>query len=96
MKSEGFFNGTAVQEIIKRGVPANKLVVGKPVTPSDAMNSGWMNIDSLGEAISKGYDELKWYAGVMFWQYFSDPTGDGIKRAVGHLKEMCAQNRNCL
>jgi hypothetical protein len=40
--SGGYFNGTAVSEIIKRGVPSKKIIVGKPVTQSDAMNTGWM------------------------------------------------------
>jgi hypothetical protein len=46
--STGFFNGTAVKEIIKRGIPVNKLIVGKPVTPKDADNTGWMDLSVLG------------------------------------------------
>lgn len=40
--ASGFFSGTAVKEIISRGVPAKKIVVGKPVTPGDASNTGYM------------------------------------------------------
>jgi hypothetical protein len=43
INSGGFFSGTAVKEIIKRGVSAKKLIVGKPVTPGDATNTGWMD-----------------------------------------------------
>lgn len=86
LNSGGYFTGTAVKEIIKRGVPGKKLVVGKPVTPSDATNSGWMELSVLGEASTRAYNEMEWYAGVMFWQYPSDLTGEGIRKAAGHLK----------
>ncbi len=96
VNSGGYFTGTAVKEIIKRGVPAKKLVVGKPVSPGDAMNSGWMDSSVLGAATTRAYNELQWYAGVMFWQYPSDPVGAIVKNAAGHLKELCVLNKNCI
>jgi hypothetical protein len=60
------FTGTSVNEIIKRGIPSKKLVLGKPVTAKDA-NNGWMDLSLLGEATSRGYTNLQWYGGVMFW-----------------------------
>ncbi len=40
--SGGHFPGTSVKEICERGVPLNKIVVGKPALQSDAYGSGWM------------------------------------------------------
>ncbi len=71
-------------------MPSNKVVVTKPVKTSDASNTGWMDIGKLGEAVTRGYAELNWYAGVSFWQYFSDSSGTEIIKAAGHLKELCA------
>jgi hypothetical protein len=51
LNSGGFFTGTAVKEIISRGIPPKKIVVGKPVTPADATNSGYMESGILGAAI---------------------------------------------
>ncbi len=73
-------------EISKKGVPLKKLVVGKPVTASDASNTGYVSPDSLGEWITKAYNDHKFYAGVMYWQYPSDLTGNSIMKACGHLK----------
>ena len=40
----GFFSNTAVNEIIGYGIPSKKIVVGKPATPADASNTGWVEI----------------------------------------------------
>jgi chitinase len=95
IQSGGYFSGTSVKEIMSRGISSKKLVVGKPVNPADASNTGWMDHNTLGQATSKAYSDLGWYAGVMFWQYPSDLNGDAISKSAGHLKEMCAQNKNC-
>ena len=47
-QSGSVFSGTSVQEIVKRGVPSRKLVVGKPVNTSDATNTGWVDHTQLG------------------------------------------------
>lgn len=54
-----------------------------------------MDRNQLGAAITKAYDRFGWYAGVTYWQYFSDSDGDSILSAAGHLKELCATFRNC-
>lgn len=95
VNSGGYFSGTAVKEIISRGVPPKKIIVGKPVTPSDASNTGWMDSSVLGAALSKGYDDYKWYGGAMFWQYPSDLGGQVISKVITGLKQKCDQNKNC-
>jgi hypothetical protein len=42
LESTGYFTKTAVREMIARGIPSNKIIVGKPVTPGDAANSGYV------------------------------------------------------
>eukprot|EP00919_Chromeraceae_sp_WS-2016_P023286 GHVR01055355.1.p1 GENE.GHVR01055355.1~~GHVR01055355.1.p1 ORF type:complete len:169 (+),score=14.26 GHVR01055355.1:532-1038(+) len=86
IKSNGWFPGTSVKEMIANGVPSEKIVVGKPVTKEDVFNTGLMDLNKLGEAVTKAYKELGWYAGVMFWQYSSDINGTAIKTAANNLK----------
>jgi hypothetical protein len=47
----------------------------------------------LGAAIERAYGQFDWYAGVTYWQYFSDPKGESILLGAGHLKELCAINK---
>lgn len=70
-------------EIVKRGVDRNKIVVGKPVLKTDAMNTGWMDLSMLGDVFVKAYKEQNWCTGVMFWQYASDLNGEGVQNAMG-------------
>ena len=85
-ESGSVFSGTSVTEIIKRGIPSNKIVIGKPVTPGDAANTGYVRSDDLGQWVATGYQSLKWYAGIMYWQYVSDADGSAIKNSAGFLK----------
>ena len=78
VKSVGSFANTSVKEINARGIPLEMIVVGKPVNSFDASNTGWMNKTNLASAISKAVQETSWRAGVMFWQFHSDPTGDVV------------------
>ena len=42
-KAGGWFGGTSVQEMIDRGIPVRKIVVGKPATMADVMNTGYVS-----------------------------------------------------
>lgn len=95
LSSGSVFSGTSVKEIIQRGIPANKIVVGKPVTPGDASNTGWVSSNDLGQWTTTAYQTMNWYAGVMFWQYASDSDMQAIQRSAGYLKEQCETKRNC-
>lgn len=63
----------------------NKIVVGKPVTPKDATNTGWMDKGELGSAVTRGKNEVGWSAGVFFWQYSSDLNGETIAAVISGL-----------
>jgi hypothetical protein len=53
VKSGGYFPGTSVKEITERGVKISKIVVGKPVTPSDATGTGYTDKYVLKNAINR-------------------------------------------
>jgi chitinase len=62
------FPGTSVSEIHAYGVPLEKIVVGKPVTGSDAGN-GWVEAATLGGYFRQAASELGWNGGIMGWQW---------------------------
>eukprot|EP01088_Endostelium_zonatum_P007155 TRINITY_DN19331_c0_g1_i1.p1 TRINITY_DN19331_c0_g1~~TRINITY_DN19331_c0_g1_i1.p1 ORF type:complete len:325 (-),score=70.54 TRINITY_DN19331_c0_g1_i1:30-1004(-) len=70
-QSDGWASGTAVRQIAAKGVPMNKLVVGKPVTQGDVNNSGYVDLNTLVGILKQG-KTIGWNAGVMGWQYADD------------------------
>jgi hypothetical protein len=96
VNSSGAYTGTSVEEIVARGVPSNKIVVGKPCTTGDASNTGYVDSNSLGQWLTQAYNNYKWYAGIAFWQYSSDTQGSIINNAVVGLKQLCSTNKNCI
>ena len=75
---------------MNRGVPSNKIVVGKPAAQMDVMNTGLVSLTELGTWTARAYRELGWYAGVMLWQYRNDLTGAGILSATSSLVSLSA------
>ena len=90
------FNGTAIKEIIARGIPSRKIVIGKPIKPSDASNTGWISMEDLGKFVIQGNNKLGWYAGIMHWQYPSDKTGEAIKTCADALIKKCKKSGECV
>lgn len=43
LKGVGDQNKTAVMELVGRGIELKKMVVTKPVVPSDSTGSGWVD-----------------------------------------------------
>jgi len=72
--SNGWATGTAVSELISKGIPSNKIVVGKPVQSSDTDNTGYVQVDNLGLFFQSAKNS-GWNAGYMGWQYQSDSDG---------------------
>lgn len=52
-KATGFFAGTSLMEIKKKGVDLKKLVITKPILPNDATNTGYMAPQDLRNAVDK-------------------------------------------
>ncbi|KAM5540643.1 hypothetical protein V8D89_005674 [Ganoderma adspersum] len=65
--SSSTWANTALFQIIASGVPASKLVIGKPATSADA-TTGYMAASTLASCISQAKNQ-GWNGGVMSWQY---------------------------
>lgn len=84
--AEGLFNvsggwaaGTSVNEMFSNGIPLEKIVVGKPATPSDAYDQGsYMAPENINNALVAAYKHNGWKTGVMFWQFSSDSNSSII------------------
>lgn len=68
-----------------RGIPQHKIIVGKPATSGDAMNTGYVSSTDLGAWCEKAATDLNWYGGVMFWQFKNDLSGNIVKNATSGL-----------
>jgi V8-like Glu-specific endopeptidase/chitinase len=71
------FAGTSVKQIADMGIPLSKIVVGKPVTSSDA-GSGYVDADSLAAWVSQAGSDIGWSSGVMGWVWAGPETGAWI------------------
>lgn len=71
-----------MQEIANRGVPLKKIVVGKPATPGDATNTGYVNPSDLGGFFAQYKNSKNWQPSVMFWQLKNDPQGTICKTVL--------------
>jgi hypothetical protein len=76
------FSGTSVKEIMDRGVPGKKIVVGKPATQADVMNTGYVPPGDLGSWLGRFKREHNWRPSVMFWQFKNDARGDIMKQVL--------------
>ena len=74
VKANGWSTHTAVLEVAA-AVPLRKLVLGKPVKPADAANTGYMDVAALAQCLRTAVTTYGWNAGVMGWQYKSDVVG---------------------
>jgi len=61
------YSGTSVFEIIKAGVPADKVVIGKPATSQSASN-GFVSTTDLAKCVSQAKGK-GWNGGVMVWEW---------------------------
>ena len=66
-------NTQSVSYIASKGVPLNKIVVGK--TPNLIFQSGFVSSSELGSMLVDAYNNLGWYAGISYYHYFYDQNG---------------------
>jgi hypothetical protein len=87
-----------VQELIDRGIPAKKIVVGKPAAMADVMNTGYITADNFGDYWRRFRTEKGIEPQIMFWQLKSDKQGDIIKtvlnRALGRTSVNISTDQN--
>lgn len=86
-QSIGWASGTSVKEIIDRGIPSEKLVLGKPATAADVYNTGLVDSNQLGNWIVKANNQFGWSTGVMFWQYRNDNDGKIVANSFRRMIE---------
>jgi chitinase len=70
---------------VARGVPASKIVVGKPATQSAADSASYISPQDLAAAIAQEHASSGWQAGVMLYEFASDPTGSILRQVVSPL-----------
>ncbi len=58
------------------------MVVGKPATMADVMNTGYISPSSFGSWCGQFKREAGWTPSVMFWQFKNDPKGDIVKSVL--------------
>eukprot|EP00026_Physarum_polycephalum_P014603 Phypoly_transcript_15140.p1 GENE.Phypoly_transcript_15140~~Phypoly_transcript_15140.p1 ORF type:complete len:161 (+),score=20.10 Phypoly_transcript_15140:410-892(+) len=74
--------GASVTEIIAEGIPMKKVVVGKPVHPTDIENvtEGFNTAQELKAIFARAKAEMGWDTGVMGWQWIAyDSNSSWIK-----------------
>jgi len=76
--SDGWAPETAVLQIGNSGVPLSKIVIGKPVTQAGAVNTGYVDVNTLANIITQAVSQTQWSAGVMGWEYNEDLNGTWI------------------
>ena len=82
-KSTGWAVKTSVKELIDKGIPSEKIVIGKPATSADtSAPASYMSPSALSTAISEGFSAHGWKTGVMIYQLSSDLNGSIMKQVV--------------
>lgn len=68
-------NPTSIESITASGVPAIKLLVGKPIVAEDATNTGYIPVEELCAILHKAIEKGIPFGGVMGWCVDSDTDG---------------------
>jgi len=79
-QADGWSPNTAVFQIHSKGIPLERIVVGKPITQADADNTGYVPMDQLQGIISQAARSTSWRTGVMGWEFVHDNNGDWSKK----------------
>ena len=87
-------NSVSVQALIDKGIPSNKIIIGKTVI--SVYSDGYVDSTTLGSWTSQAYDEMSWYGGVSLYHYFYDQDGTHIAAATNEFKSKCESNGVCV
>lgn len=49
-----------MKEMMDKGIPKEKIVIGKPVTTADATNTGWVSAINLHNWAERAATEIGW------------------------------------
>lgn len=76
-------DGSLTDIISIQGVPASKILIGKPVGTGDA-NNGYVDPDTLSSFVGQAKQAFPDLGGAMGWQWGSDTDGAWIGKLAGH------------
>ena len=74
-KADGWAKRTAVDELIIKTIPMEKIVIGKPAISGDANAEAYFDLTALKYALGYYYHTKGWKTGVMFPEFASDVDG---------------------
>jgi len=78
----------SVNQLVARGIPIEKIVIGKPATLTDDTSKvQYIGPSVLGQGLSAQYLFKNHTQGVLVWQYSSDPNGTIIKSIMSPLNQ---------
>lgn len=72
INNDNFHPGTAVAQLITRGIPKEFIVVGKLMQPSDGDPNSWVSPQEIGQWVEKAKtdaDVYNWNTGISTWQW---------------------------
>jgi len=84
-KADGWAAQSALFEITAKGVPASKIIIGKPISQADVYNTGMMTPEAIAEC-GKQAKAKGWTGGYMGWQYNHDLDGKWINCLAASLQ----------
>ena len=78
---------------MQKGISGSQIVIGKPISKSDAYNGQIEDFSDYGEWLKKFYNDKKnsenpWKGGVSFWQVSSDLDGEQVRKVADKLKSL--------
>jgi hypothetical protein len=72
INNDNYHPGTAVAQLVSRGLPVEKIVVGKLTQPSDGQAASWVPPATIGSWVQEALNDPAvhfWHTGVSTWQF---------------------------
>lgn len=72
INNDNFHPGTAVKQLIQRGIPKGKIVVGKLTQPSDGGSATWVSPEEIHTWVVRAASDpivSNWNTGISTWQW---------------------------
>jgi hypothetical protein len=69
INNDNYHPGTAVGQLIERGIPASMIVVGKLTQKKDGDSSSWVSPEEIATWVAPALKDLDWNTGFSTWQW---------------------------
>jgi chitinase len=86
--SGGWATGTSVNELVAKGIARKQIVIGKPTSPKEADNTGFLTAKVLKGIFSRAKKAGNSVGGMMTWQYADDLDGEFIAEATSEFPQI--------